>query len=301
MTLTDTMEVEGSKRRDESFPSEANAEADLNPGGVKSEITLTPMEMEMNCEESGSDRVLDVDCKKKEGECTVGCYVGRKEAGTTEVLLGKVTSYDPHSRLYCVVYEDGEREDLDHNQLSQILVADDGTGSRLKMSCRKRKLDLLVSEEVKTNPSEVSTGPQDSDKKNPSDVSSGSQGSGVSDDADSSSNSCESCGKNLDSPEQVREIWVPELPPSSGDIAVPEESISHLFSAYTFLRSFSVHLFLSPFTLADFVGSLNCTVKNSLLDVVHLSLMKALRRHLESLSSDGSQFASRCLRYQQLN
>lgn len=294
------MEAAGSDRRDESFPSETNAEAESNTGVVKSEIVLTPMEIESNGEESGSDRVLDVDCNKKEGECAVGCYVRRKGPGTTSVLLGKVSSYDPQSRLYCVVYEDKERENLDQNQLSQILVADDGTGSRLKMSCRKRKLDLLVSEEVK-NSSEVSTGPQGSDKKNPSDVSSGSQGSGVSDDADSSSNSCESSGKNLGSPEQVREIQVPELPPSSGDIAVPEESISHLFSVYTFLRSFSVHLFLSPFTLADFVGSLNCTVKNSLLDVVHLTLMKALRRHLESLSSDGSKLASKCLRYQLLD
>jgi DDT domain len=276
---------------------EANAEVYSNPGGVKSEITISPMEIEINGKEPGSAQVLDVDCKKKEVDDMVGCYVGRKEAETTGVLLGKVTSYDPESRIYSIVYEDGERENLDHNQLSQILVADDGTGSRLKMSCRKRKLDLLVSEEVKKNTSEVSTGSQDSDKKNPSDMSSGSQGSGVSDDADSSSNSCESSGKNLFSAEQVREIQVPELPASSGDIAVPEELISHLFSVYTFLRSFSVHLFLSPFTLADFVGSLNCNVKNSLLDVVHLSLMKVLRRHLESLSSDGSQFASRCLRY----
>ncbi|KAJ4795460.1 PHD finger family protein [Rhynchospora pubera] len=297
-------EAAGPDRRDESFPSEANADADAdsNPGGVKSEITLTPpMEIESNGQESGTDRVLDSDCKKKEGECVVGCYVGRKEAGsgTTRVLLGKVTSYDAQSEVYCVVYEDGERENLDGNQLSQILVDDDGTGSRLKMSCRKRKLDLLVSEEVKKNPSEVSPGPQGSEevKKNPSDVSNGSQASDVSDDADSSSNSCESSGRDLDSSEPVREIQVPELPPSSGDIAVPEESIGHLFSVYTFLRSFSVHLFLSPFTLADFVGSLNCSVKNSLLDVVHLSLMKALRRHLESLMSDGSQFASTCLRY----
>jgi DDT domain len=295
------MEAADSQRMIESFPSEANAEAESNPGAMKSEITLSPMELEMNGEESGSDRGLQVDCKKKVGDDMVGCYVGRKEAETTGVLLGKVTSYDLQSRFYSVVYEDGERENLDHNQLSQILVADDGTGSRLKMSCRKRKLDLLVSEEVKKNPSEVSTGSQDSDKKKPSVMSSGSQGSGVSDDADSSSNSCESSEKNLYSAKQVQEIQVPELPASSGDIAVPEESISHLLSVYTFLRSFSVHLFLSPFTLADFVGSLNCNVKNSLLDVVHLSLMKVLRRYLESLSSDGSQFASRLLRYQQSN
>jgi hypothetical protein len=89
----------------------------------------------------------------------------------------------------------------------------------------------------------------------------------------------------------------PELPPSSADIAVPEESISHLFSVYNFLRSFNVQLFLSPFGLDDFVASINCTVQNTLLDAVHVSLLRALRRHLETKSSRGSELASNCLRY----
>jgi len=87
------------------------------------------------------------------------------------------------------------------------------------------------------------------------------------------------------------------LPPSSGDIAVPEESISYLFSVYNFLRSFSVRLFLSPFGLDDFVAAINCTVQNNLLDAVHVSLLQALRRHLESKSAEGSQLASNCLKY----
>ncbi|KAK8940611.1 hypothetical protein KSP39_PZI010556 [Platanthera zijinensis] len=87
-----------------------------------------------------------------------------------------------------------------------------------------------------------------------------------------------------------------ELPPSSGDIAVPEGSISYLFSTYNFLRSFSLQLFLSPFGFDDYVGSLNCSVQNFLMDSIHLSLMRALSRHLQALTSDGSNLASKCLR-----
>jgi hypothetical protein len=85
-----------------------------------------------------------------------------------------------------------------------------------------------------------------------------------------------------------------ELPPSSGDIDVPEESISYLFAVYNFLRSFSVQLFLSPFGLDDFVAALNCTVQNNLLDAVHVSLLRALRRHLES---ESTKLASNCFKY----
>ncbi|KAK1263882.1 hypothetical protein QJS04_geneDACA008375 [Acorus gramineus] len=91
----------------------------------------------------------------------------------------------------------------------------------------------------------------------------------------------------------------PPLPSSSGAVAVPEESVSHLFSVYTFLRSFGHHLYLSPFTLDDFVGSLNCSLPNNLSDAVHLSLLRAVRRHLEAASSDpsadGHRPALRCL------
>ena len=61
-----------------------------------------------------------------------------------------------------------------------------------------------------------------------------------------------------------------------------------------FLRSFSVQLFLSPFGLDDFVAvaAISCTVQNNLLDVVHVSLLRAVRRHLEAVSAQGSQLAS---------
>lgn len=100
------------------------------------------------------------------------------------------------------------------------------------------------------------------------------------------------CGLEVEVPFVPR----PELPPSSRNVGIPEEYVSHLFSVYSFLRSFSIQLFLSPFKLDDFVGSLNCVVPNTLLDSIHVALMRALRRHFEKLSSDGSELASRCLR-----
>ncbi|KAF2321699.1 hypothetical protein GH714_001605 [Hevea brasiliensis] len=40
---------------------------------------------------------------------------------------------------------------------------------------------------------------------------------------------------------------------------------------------------------------ITCNVQNTLLDAIHVALMRALRRHLEMLSSDGSDIASKCL------
>ena len=180
-------------------------------------------------------------------------------------------------------------------------MAEENGASGMKVSCRKRKLDLLVSSgsatEVKGPPStrqkvdacEMSARPDVSQQ-------SGS-GSDVSEDVESSSNSTEST-KELSA--ELCPPWPvqgPELPPSSGDIAVQEESISYLFSVYNFLRSFSVQLFLSPFGLDDFVASINCTVQNTLLDAVHVSLLRALKWHLETKSSEASELASNCLKY----
>ncbi|PNX55854.1 PHD finger family protein, partial [Trifolium pratense] len=83
---------------------------------------------------------------------------------------------------------------------------------------------------------------------------------------------------------------------SSGTIGVPEPSVSHLFSIYGFLRSFSTQLFLHPFTLDEFVGALNSQVSNTLFDAIHFSLMRVLRDNLETLSAEGSELASHCLR-----
>ena len=115
-------------------------------------------------------------------------------------------------------------------------------------------------------------------------------------DADTLSDS--SAGRQMDSASDTEEPPLPplQLPPSSGTIGVPEQCVSHLFSVYGFLRSFSIRLFLSPFSLDEFVGSLNCQVSDTLFDAIHVSLMRALKHHLETLSSEGSELASKCLR-----
>lgn len=64
------------------------------------------------------------------------------------------------------------------------------------------------------------------------------------------------------------------LPQSSGDLPLPESSIPDLFSVYSCLRRFNNLLFLSPFSLDDFVGALNYSSANTLLDSVHICLLK---------------------------
>ncbi|GJM88015.1 hypothetical protein PR202_ga04031 [Eleusine coracana subsp. coracana] len=237
--------------------------------------------------------------KEEAGECLVGRYIGKTASRHGRILIGKVASYDSTSDAYSVVFEDGHGEDLGLSQLQQLLMDEENGASGMKVSCRKRKLDLLVSSggcsEVKAPPStrqRVDAG----EMSNRPDVSQQSgSGSDMSEDTDASSNSSDSTKETPSDP--CPPVQAVELPPSSGDIAVPEESISHVFSVYNFLRSFSVQLFLSPFGLDDFVAAINCTVQNNLLDAVHVSLLRALKRHLETKSSEGSQLASNCLKY----
>jgi hypothetical protein len=166
-------------------------------------------------------------------------------------------------------------------------MSEENGASGMKVSCRKRKLDLVVSS------GSAVKGPPATRQKVDASQQSGS-GSDASEDLESSSNSSDSA-KELPA-EPSPPVQAPELPPSSGDIDVPEESVSHLLSVYNFLRSFSVQLFLSPFGLDDFVASINCSGQSTLLDAVHVSLLRALRRHLETKSSDGSELASNCLK-----
>ncbi|KAG8089082.1 hypothetical protein GUJ93_ZPchr0011g26968 [Zizania palustris] len=236
---------------------------------------------------------------KEEEECLVGRYISQSVSGHCRILLGKVASYDSSTGVYSVVFEDGQGEELSLPQLQLLLVGEENGAFGMKVSCRKRKLDLLVSSGGAT---EVKGPPSTRQRVNESEMSSRpgvSQQSGsdsdVSEDVESSSNSSKHMKELL--VEHDPPIQVLELPPSSEDIAMPEEAISYLFSVYNFLRSFSVQLFLSPFGLDDFVSSINCTVQNTLLDAVHVSLLRALRRHLETKSSEGSKLASNCLKY----
>lgn len=249
--------------------------------------------------------VADGQVKKQVVGTVLRALVGRyvmKEFGGNGIFLGKVVHYD--TGLYRVEYEDGDCEDLETDEVTEILFEDGDMGDDLKL--RKKKLDELLAKKDAKDNGEVEGITNISmnvvDRVEASSLSGlsndGGGDSDIGDDADSSSDSCEHA-RHQDSSSEVSAPVVPppELPPSSGSIGVPEEYVSHIFSVYGFLRSFSIQLFLSPFELDDFVGSLNGHVQNTLLDAIHLALMRALRRHLQTLSSDGSESASKCLRY----
>ncbi|KAL3850156.1 hypothetical protein ACJIZ3_012811 [Penstemon smallii] len=86
-----------------------------------------------------------------------------------------------------------------------------------------------------------------------------------------------------------------ELPPSSSNLDIPGVSEFKLVSVYAFLRSFRTLLLLNPFELDGFVACLKCDGATPLFDSIHVSLLKTLRKHLESLSNEGSVSASKCL------
>ncbi|KAG8371012.1 hypothetical protein BUALT_Bualt13G0042800 [Buddleja alternifolia] len=82
--------------------------------------------------------------------------------------------------------------------------------------------------------------------------------------------------------------------PSSGSLNLKGVSVLDLISVYVFLRSFSTLLFLSPFELDDFLACMICTDSTLLFDSIHVSLLRTLRIHLESLSNEGSKSAYAC-------
>ncbi|CAN7141246.1 unnamed protein product [Brassica rapa subsp. narinosa] len=88
----------------------------------------------------------------------------------------------------------------------------------------------------------------------------------------------------------------PQLPPSSPNLNLDGLPIPYVFATYTFLRSFSTVLFLSPFELKDFVEALRCTSPSLLFDSIHVSLLQILRKDLEKLAGEDDQSATLCLR-----
>lgn len=228
------------------------------------------------------------------GKGLEGRYLWKEFPGMG-VYLGKVVRFD--QGLYRVCYEDGDAEDLEFREIRRILIAKAADfGSSPPLAVRKEKLDYLAAgtEWNPPPPSEPVVSPEESSVAV----------SGMSSDVQSESEVVEEEDEEED--EVVGEVAaLPEpshpalplaLPPSSGGLGVPEEAVSYLFSVYNFLRSFSNLIFLSPFSLDCFVGSLNCNSQNTLLDAVHVCLMRALWRHLQTLSSDGDELASKCLR-----
>lgn len=225
---------------------------------------------------------VDIDGKKKvvgtKSFKLVDRYV-QKDFQGIGVLLGKVMLYN--SGLYTVKYEDGRCEDLISSKVKTILVEDGNlTGEWLE---RKEILDELLS--VKNVNTEVLT----VETVNPIDSSLFNETTNSDDEEVVEIHSERNSDIYVDSPA--------ELPPSSGHISIPEEYVSHLLSVYSFVHSFSVRLFLYPFGLDDFVGALNCYVANTLLDSVHVALMRVLKRHFEKAASDGNEIASQILGY----
>ncbi|XWS52918.1 hypothetical protein CRYUN_Cryun11dG0113800 [Craigia yunnanensis] len=234
----------------------------------------------------------------------VGRYVLKEFRGN--VFLGKIVSYD--TGLYRVDYEDGDFEDMESGELRELILEEsyfDDDLSRRKVRLDELVLRRIVKEselEEEKKKAEILKNEVDGVETSAlSELSGGmtvdNDGEQVEDDADSSSDSCEHAhDRDLSLEAEVPLIPPPMLPPSSGTIGLPKECVSHLFSVYGFLRSFSIILFLNPFGLDDFVGSLNCSGPNPLLDAVHVALMRALSCHLETVSSEGSELASKCLR-----
>lgn len=214
----------------------------------------------------------------------VGRYLKKLFEGRN--YIGKIVSYD--SGLYRVEYEDGDCEDLDSGEARPYLLPDQAFTKTLLN--KKRKLDDMISRKSHILLSENKQAETAAFSENIPPVTSENL---VAEEGDSDTDSL--C--TLQPEAELLTVMPLQLPPSSGTIGVPEEYVSHLFSVYSFLRSFSNRLFLSPFGLDDFVGALNCPVQNSLLDAIHVTLLRALRRHLETVSADFSELSSECLRY----
>ncbi|KAK1319316.1 Methyl-CpG-binding domain-containing protein 9 [Acorus calamus] len=94
--------------------------------------------------------------------------------------------------------------------------------------------------------------------------------------------------------EQPKGMFV--LPPPSNNLNSDDLPILDIFSVYSFLRSFSTNLFLSPFTVEAFVAALRCNFVNSLMDSIHFCILQALKQNLELLSNEGVESALACLR-----
>ena len=238
--------------------------------------------------------------KRARSKVLVGQYV-LKEFEDNGIFLGKIMYYD--GGLYRVDYEDGDCEDLERSELCNLIMEDAYFDDDLTE--RRKKLDELILKRENVSAEKVvesGNGVENVEALLVSELGDVPiqevDSVELDGEADSSSNSCEYAReRESGSDAETPVVPPPQLPPSSGNIGVPEEYVSHLFSVYGFLRSFSIRLFLSPFTLDDLVGSLNCIVPNTLLDAIHVALLRALRRHLEALSSADSELASKCLWY----
>ncbi|KAK1426249.1 hypothetical protein QVD17_14919 [Tagetes erecta] len=225
----------------------------------------------------------------------IGRYV-KKEFDESGEFVGKIVSYD--TGLYRVVYEDGDYEDLETREVKGLIVWEDEMDAAFNK--RKKLLDKYIlkkhakSETIK---SDAAANKAETVRNDSRVVDNGVElADTIKVDSESSVELSEH-EQSAGAAEVERScVPPPQLPPSSGNFGVPEEDVPCLLSVYSFLRSFSVCLFLSPFGLDEFVGALNSSVHNTLLDAIHVALIRALKSHVETLSSEGSELASKCFR-----
>ncbi|KAI3676989.1 hypothetical protein L1987_86606 [Smallanthus sonchifolius] len=224
----------------------------------------------------------------------VGRYVKKEFEGSGE-FIGKIVSYD--TGLYRVVYEDGDFEDLETREVIGLLVPENEMNAAFRK--RKKALDTYILKKHAKNAAvqlEAAGNKVEIVSNENCVVDNGVELADAEVDSESSSDLSD-YEPSADVVE-VERTWVPppQLPPSSGNFGVLEEDVPDLLSVYSFLQSFSVCLFLSPFGLDEFVGALNSSVHNTLLDAIHVALIRALKSNVETLSSEGSELASKCLR-----
>ncbi|KAI7992203.1 DDT domain-containing protein PTM [Camellia lanceoleosa] len=171
----------------------------------------------------------------------VGRYVKKEFEGSGN-FIGKIVYYD--TGLYRIDYEDGDCEDLESAEVRKLLIRDGDLDGDLIV--RKNKLDELLAKKY-VKDMDIVNG-KVKDLVNVADMVKASLPNELSDDgdneidvqiddddADSSSDSCEhTCDHDFSSEADAPFVPPPQLPPSSGNIGVPEECVSHLFSVYGF-------------------------------------------------------------------
>ncbi|KAL1817029.1 hypothetical protein DCAR_0521448 [Daucus carota subsp. sativus] len=223
----------------------------------------------------------DGDVKRRSIETSfkalLGSYVSKDVEGT-DIILGRVVECAKGE--YRVIYLDGSCEYMGHRKVRRTLIRDNAFDK--KLDAMRNELDKLILNKC----------------ANENTTKLGNAVAGAKSLSQSVSSNCGTCTKACKCAHKVSSVVPPPpvLPPSTGNIGVPEECAADLLCVYTFLRSFSIPLCLSPFGLNDFVGSLICSVQNTLLDSIHVALMHCLQRHFEALKSDGSELALKYLR-----
>ncbi|KAJ3683809.1 hypothetical protein LUZ60_014036 [Juncus effusus] len=246
----------------------------------------------------------------------------RKKFPKFGVFKGVIDSYDSESGYYKVVYEDGDCEDVDSEEVksmlmeptddeiplvpeeSQIEIGDSVSNQIEKGSVKKGRKKRRISElgsETPITPTPV--------RRSARQASNAAKAVTLSLSTPDLNNTETNQRRNLGSPsksqkrrgrKKISEIvdLGPkfELPPSSKSLDLEGLPVLDFFMVYSALRGFSRQFFLSPFKLETFLSALKCTVANPLIDSVHFSLLHALKKHLEVLSEQGSQSAAHCIR-----